>query len=280
MKEGVKRGLAVGVTFLILLILLVAGPAQAVILGLTVDDTNVEKGEMINFQASAEVEAGEVLEVEYFVLKLMGPDTIECKFDVDGNPISGCDGIYITQIDVPPYGYGYGFSQGFFKFNITLDTNYFASGKYETYLEMLVAGDSMMKRGEDVHIRPKPGPNFDMAGCSIRAEGGDLVAGGDDIDFGKGKINFHIPLGNANNGKGSLIAQKGRERFSYKFDIISVDANNDLYADFTVKGECKVDGQKMQKVAHIHYDKIANTIDVTCTELEIYDMEITFQKWC
>lgn len=277
MKEGVKRGLAVGITFLILFTLMLAGPAEAVILGLSVDDTNVAKGELINFQASAEVEAGEFLEVDYFILKLIGPELVDCRFDVNGTPISGCTGLYITKISAPPYGYGYGFGQGLFKFNITLDTSYFRSGKYETYLQMWVGGMPYQKRGQDIHIRPGAGFD-DMEGCSIRAEGGDLFAHQD--GFGEGKINFHIPLGNANNGKGSLTAQKGRQRFSYKFDVINVHENNEFYANITVKGECKVNGQKMQKTAYIYYNKTADTIGVSCSDLNIENMEITFKKRC
>jgi hypothetical protein len=279
MKEGVKRGLAVAVTFLVLLILLTAGPAQAVILGLSVDEANVKKGELINFQAEAEVEAGEMLDVEYFVLKLEGPETIECKFDTDGNPISGCDGIHVARTEVPPvYGYGYGFGEGFFKFNITLDTLYFESGKYETYLEMWVEGEPYIERGEEVMITPQR-PPVPLAGCSIRAEGGELIAEGE--NYGKGKINFHIPLGNANNGKGSLTAQKGRERVSYKFDVVDVISNNDFIAEIAIEGECKINGDVMDKTAIITYDKIAETISINCDpELLIENMHITFRKFC
>jgi hypothetical protein len=281
-KEGVKRGVAVTVTSLVLIILVLAGPANAVVVTLDIQDPNVEKGSLINFEATTEIESGEVLQVDYFILKLVGPETIECRFDVNGSVIGGCDGINITHISSAPYhgygySYGYGYGEGFFRFNITLDTSYYFAGKYETYLEVM--GDvPSQKRGKDIHVRPKTGFD-DLAGCSVRADGGNLEAEGE--LFGKGKINFHIPLGNANNGKGSLTAQKGRERYSYKFNVVEIIYNDDDLAIIKVAGECKINGgPKQPRTAEIHYNKIFDTIDVYCTKLNIHDMEISFKKWC
>lgn len=277
-KEGVKRGIAVTFTLLILIILLLAGPANAVIVSLNVWDTTVEKGSLMHFEAGVEVESGELLQVDYFVLRLIGPEIIECKFHVNGTPISGCNGITIQNISSPSLnGYGYGFEPGDFKFNIALDTSYYSLGKYETYLQV-TGPNSFQERGEDVHIKPPQIPGG-LEGCSIRAEGGDLINNGD--DFGEGKINFHIPLGNADNGKGSLTAQKGRERISYKFNVLEVIENNDMYARIQIQGERRINGgMKQEETAEIYYDKIANTIDVNCTYFDIEDMDITFKKWC
>jgi len=280
-KEGIKRGIAVTLTFLILIILLLAGPANAVIVSLDVQDTTVEKGSLMHFEAGVEVESGEFLQADYFVLRLIGPETIECKFQVNGTPISGCNGITIQKIASPNLsGYGYGFEPGEFMFNIALDTSYYSLGKYETYLQVVKGTEPLFQeRGEDVHIKSPPVPGG-LAGCSIRAEGGNLVVETPFEEFGKGKINFHIPLGNANNGKGSLTAQKGRERISYKFDIDDVTDNTQTYATIQVTGELKIDGgPKKQETAEIYYDKIANTISVS-NNLDIQDMKITFKKWC
>ena len=280
MKKGIKGGVAVVLSSLIIALLLLAGPAEAVILGLTVEDNSVYKGDLMFFEATAEIESGEQLNPDYFKLILNGSQLVECTFDVDGNSISGCEGISMENLQTPPYGYGYGYSSGVFKFKITLDTTYFQTGKYETYLRMIAGQKNYEKRGKDVYITNITIDS--LAGCSIRAEGGSLIMGEGEVteDFGKGKLNFHLPLGNANNGKGSLTAQRGRDRISYRFDIIDILDNNEFFARILVEGDCKINRESEQKTSEIYYDKIKNTISISCEGINLEDMKITFKRRC
>jgi|GEM_PF-3485356 len=289
-KEGMKRGIAVLLTIGILIILLLAGPAQAVILGLAIENSNVKKGETIYFQASAEVESGEHLDVSYFTLKLIGPQTdpqtIECTFDVNGNVISGCIGMTITKDSSPPtngYGYGY-YVAGKFIFNITLNTADYSTGKYQTFLAIFVDNSQYKEEEEGFVMITPPGPVPQLGGCSIRANDGAVLVGGED-SFKRPNINFHVPLGNANNGKGTFSGQVDRSRISYKFDILNVIENDNTHAKIIVKGTLEVNGsiKEKNKEATIYYDKINKEIDLTATtgmNINAENMKITFQKWC
>jgi len=292
-KEGIKRGIAVLLTLGVLVTLLLAGPAEAVILKLEINQANIEKGKPVTFFATADVESGEHLDVDYFTLKLTGnqatPEIIECKFDIDGTPIgSGCGGLVIEKISSPPQnGYGY-YVEGKFKFKITLDTSSYPTGTYQTYLIMSVGGVPNEKQGEDITITPVV-PPVEMAGCSIRAKDGTVTVDG--VGFDKPTINFHIPLGNAGNGKGTLNAQSNKKRLSYRFNIMDVTANDANQATIMVKGDVEINGSIKQKgkVSTITYNKISRKISLVSTDnpadnpqlhLEASNMPITFQKWC
>jgi len=255
-------------TIAILIVLLLTGPAEAFIMGLSILNGEVDKGGVISFTASVNIEANENLEIDKLVLRLNGPKDVKCEFNTDGSIITGCLGIMIQQIETAPYNFGYGFGEGNLTYNITLNTTEYFSGKYKTQIEIIVGQDRYIESGEDIMIKSKVVDKLE--GCSIRADGGELTAEGS--EFGSGKINFHIPLGNANNGKGSLSGQKNRDRFSYKFDIIEILENNPDYARILVKGKYKiVKEEKRDKEAVIYFDKIKKTISVSCANMGISD---------
>ena len=272
-----KTKLAAGIlTVSILIILLLAGPAQAFILGLVIDNPEVDKGEQISFEASVEIESGEVLDIDYLILRLNGPQDVECMFNTDGSIISGCLGMSIQLIESPPYNYGYGFEEGFLKFMITLDTGYYYAGRYTTSVEMQIGNDLIVQEGEDILIKTTVD---ELEGCSIRAKDGGLFVEGKEYE--RDDVNFHIPLGNANNGKGSVTGQVGRDRFSYKFDIIEILENNDDYANILVSGEYRIGTDKDKaEDAVIYFDKINNRISIAGDSIVLNNADITFRKKC
>ncbi len=283
MKEGVKRGIAVSITSTILIILLLAGPAQAVILGLTVTDTNVQQGDTTTFTASIEIESGEFLEIDHFTLKLHGPDNIMCKFYPDGTIKQDCEGITINKLSGPDYtygyGYGYGYPEGEFEFEIILDTTYYRAGTYATSL-IMEADKEYKQDGEPITIIPTL-PLTQLEGCSIRAEGTTLTLTGPPLkEFDDPKINFHIPLGNADQGTGALTAQNKNQRVAFDFKIVGIQSNTPLEAKILVQGPCKLKKDHTLTEATITYHKITNTIDVIGTDIIVMDMDITFSKRC
>ncbi len=271
-----KRGIAVLLSLTVLVILLLAGPAEAVKLKLNINQPVANKGKPITFMATAKVESGEILNIDYFALELTGPQNIECRFKVDGEPISGCKGIKIQEISsAPQEGYGY-YIKGMFKFQFTLDTSIYPNGEYKTLF--LVVVDSKPTKSEEGTFNIR---RSNLAGCSLRASDGDVNEG----DFAKPSLSFHIPVGEADNGKGTLNGQIGRSRVSYKFDIIDVTENDANSATLKVTGIVETNGSKKEKEdkdATITYHKDSQTIDVVSEDipLDVENMEITFQKWC
>jgi hypothetical protein len=168
------------VTLTVFSLLLLAGPASAFILGLTVDDSVVEKGDNLVFTATVDIQAMDTyLPVKQLILGLNGPVSRECIFNLDGTIKSGCEGINIDALrtissDNRGYGYGYGynnqngygysFGNGYgygydygvgamtLEYEVTLDTDYYLAGTYETILEAEIGTETFSKSGEDVTI--------------------------------------------------------------------------------------------------------------------------------
>jgi len=280
MKRGISLKIIAGfITFGVLIMLLLTGPAQAYIIGMTISDNEVNKGEKVKFDIEIEVEPNEFLDVDFFTLKLMGPMSEECNFDVDGNIISGCLGMTIQKIKKPDYEYGYGFKEGKFQYKITLETFSYLSGMYDSLIEMHIGPDTFTQTGAYIIIKSVID---ELEGCSVRGRGGTLTVQGK--DYGKPKINFHLPLGNANNGKGSLTGQSGKERFSYKFEIVNVLSNNQYGAWILVSGECcHSRNQKSPEDSIIYFDKANNILNISGINpgtIKLIDANVTFRKRC
>lgn len=161
-------------TIAILGLIIFAGPAKAFILKLDTDKDSLTKGGEITFTATLDIEAmDEYLPVKNLILNIKGPSPLlnlkVCEFDIRGNPVSGCDGMTITPINIDlsgkhgegygygydnsygygypynfgyDYGYGYGYGAGGSKihlvYEITLDTTNYATGNYESQLNALI----------------------------------------------------------------------------------------------------------------------------------------------
>ena len=164
-----KRKIAAGsVTIIVLLTLIFAGPAQAFSLSLDFENTEAEQGKKIELTATVDIDSGEALDIEEITLVLNGPEKVECTFDVTGKMNSGvdeeCHGINIKKIPYPQiekgYGYSYGYNYGYgitedLVYEITIHTQKFEVGKYETALKIAVNGDTFSEPGETIKITEK-----------------------------------------------------------------------------------------------------------------------------
>lgn len=171
----------------IILLLVIAGPAQAFNLFLTFDKHNPIRGEIVTFTAGINIKAGERLPIEYLTLTLDGPETQVCKFSPAGEILGVCKGITNIVRITPDYGYGYnnygygygyrsgnhhgygytwgyGYGYGYIQgesreliYEITLDTTNYQVGDYETELMVKILNTEAKERaGQKLKIRNAP----------------------------------------------------------------------------------------------------------------------------
>jgi hypothetical protein len=235
------------ITFAIMLLIFFSGPAEAYSLSLWSSDNNPYVGEKMNFIASLKIDNNELFDIDYLVLKLRGisPSVeINCKFSPNGTIISGCSGITIMQVSSTPYGYGYnsgngydygyGYKPGILQYNISFNTTGYSPGKYNTYLKFIAKNQTFETSGDILTIdsHGSGGGRTNQNSCylsvgesimdkNIRGRGGIISANG--TLFDNNKLSMSIRSKGATRGSGSITSQKNRERFSYKFKIISVE---------------------------------------------------------
>ncbi|MCK5607993.1 hypothetical protein KAR91_39300 [Candidatus Pacearchaeota archaeon] len=182
-----KKFIASFISVSILSLLFLAGPVQAFLLGLDVDNTTPNKGENITFTATLDIEKmDKYLPVKNLSLILNGPEYSECIFDINGNNLSECKGIVsIERISVHSenefgygygygydsdngygydfgydygYDYGYGYNYGYggkpikFEYKIILDTTDYSTGTYDTVLKVLIGNEIFSKNGVQITI--------------------------------------------------------------------------------------------------------------------------------
>jgi len=267
------RVVSIAVTAIILGLLIFSGPANAFVLSLSVINPTAYVGEKISFVMSADTENNET-GTDYLTLELTGDLVYSCKFDISGNVISGCFGMNITKIS-ENYGYGYNTLENV-KFRIDLDTTGYATGKYQSSLTVVWGNSSSSKRGTTINIKQT---RKGVVDCSVRGSGGTLEVNG--TDFGKSnKINFYLPLNNAANGKGYLTGQKGRERFSYNFDVLEVLNNSDNETKILVSGEYRLGlNETLHEEAVVILIK-SGKVSVIGDSINLSEMKVTFKKGC
>lgn len=118
--------------------------------------------------------------------------------------------------------------------------------------------------------------------CSLRAKGGSLKIDGisiNEIDF-----SFNIPSRNAGPGKGSLTAQKNRNRFSLSFEIKEILKTNSemLILKATGKGTLNKKALNFDNII-IGFDKISNMAAIAGTgdkDFQATDLEAVSTKFC
>jgi hypothetical protein len=171
LKKSMKSNnkLVVGlISISMLILILFAGPVQAFILGLALDNNSPTKGEIITFTAKLDIETmDKYLPIKNLTLLLEGPTNKECVFDIYGNNLTDCDGLNIIPINIDlngkygqgegygndsSYGYGYnfgydcGYGYGYgaggkeihLIYNITLDTTNYNPGDYQSSLKSFI----------------------------------------------------------------------------------------------------------------------------------------------
>jgi len=262
------------ITAVILGVLILSGPANAFVLSISVINPSVYSGEQISFVISAETENNET-GIDYLNLGLIGDTVYSCRFDVNGTIISGCLGMSITKLNEDYESYGYGVLKSI-GFRVDLNTSGYDSGKYKSIVSVVQGSSSSERKGTIINIKQT---RKGIVDCSIRGSGGTLEVEG--IDLGNAnKINFYMPLNNAANGKGYLTGQKGKERFSYNFEVLEVLSNNESETRILVSGEYRMGlSQEVSEEAVIILIKSGN-MSLISENIDLENMKITFKKGC
>ncbi|MBS3079127.1 hypothetical protein J4218_03325 [Candidatus Pacearchaeota archaeon] len=286
-KRNVTKIFALIITLGVLIALLISAPAQAYILSFNISDENVNKGEIVNFTASIQIEPQDRANITSIQLKLMGPLDIICKFKPNGEIIEGCNGIIIQKISncLLYSGYendclsGYYGNNSDLKYNITYNTSVNFAGLYKTSL-VVMSGNSALNSiaGKTLNVL-FPGYDNQTKYCSIRAKNGDAEVGG--TNFGEiNKINFYIPQKGARPGTGYITGQKGRTTFSYKFTVIDRPIERDVnHTAVSVSGKYKIGlGSEIEEKSVLLLDKRTGSLDVIGKNVQIEYMDVNFNQ--
>lgn len=277
-----KRVFASLVTGFIIFLLILLGPANALLLSLSVDHPTINEGEKISFILTANTnkdnETANIFILELGSIKNSSLNYI-CQFDINTTIISGCNGMTIDKLSEEyEYGYGYGNLEKV-EFNVTLDTSSIKPGKYKTLFEVI--GDkTTKKRGLTINIKEIDTSRKGIKDCSIRGHKGTLVVNG--VDFGSNnKINFAVTSQNAAPGQGYLTGQKDRTTFSYNFKILEILNNSEDQLQILVSGTYRIGLQEKQsEKTIITLDKTNNLLSLSDTILSLEGMKVTFIKGC
>ena len=268
------------IAMLVIAIIMMAGPANAFILGLIIPDPSVDLGDIINFDASLEIENDEFFDIQKFVLTISGPIETTCEFDTDGAVLLGCEDMTIEQTSSAneDFGYGYGFTNGIMSYNFNIDTSSYLPGTYETNLKVILSDGELEVQGSNLFIGLE---NLGLDRCSLRANKGEIEIDGILFSSPRTKLNFNVPSKNAADSTGHITAQSGRTRFSYDFEIVQVLENGEELASILVKGVSKFgSGPGSIENAVIYINKDDNDIDIVGDSFAVESMDITFQKNC
>ena len=126
-------------TVLVISILVLAGPANALTLLLETQKEAVNQGSTAIFRA--EIQDASLTEEDVLTFTLTGPHPITCTFNKDGKEISGCEDVKIHAKEKENnFGYGYGESKTY-EFLIQVKTTGFEVGEYTP--ELSVDSDSI-----------------------------------------------------------------------------------------------------------------------------------------
>ncbi len=282
MKGKGRKFISAIASIMILLILFMIGPADAFVIGLSISDTSPFIGEIITLSATAEVEEGEIADIDYFKLNLSGPTESICKFDANGTVIEGCLGLTISRTSSPGFGYGYGYGYGYmpgkFTFEIMMDTSFYMVGKYSTKLIASTSLGDHEISGDNILI------NEPLKGtCSLRADSGLLTTGEENFTNNKMSLNFRVPKKKDPNGQGYLTGQEKKNRFVYKFRIGNILENNSDRLVLESSGVYRVDKEDEKTgMVLITIDKKLDKINVDekTGAFNAENMDIGFMRGC
>ncbi|VVB77905.1 Uncharacterised protein [uncultured archaeon] len=301
-ERRVSKIIAAGISVLVLILLILSGPAQAYVINLVATNNNVFVGGIVKFNASVKVESHELIDIDYLILKLKSSNPVtevDCKFYPNGTIISGCTGISIAQISSAPYGYGYnygysygygyGYKAGTLSYNITLDTTTYAPAIYKTSLSFIVGENTFENAGNNIVIsKPldhhgkgiKDNCNLvtgeSIMDKNIRGKLGNVFVNGSIFDSKNDKFSLSIRSRGATLGEGYLTAQMKRQRLDFKFKVKSVDDNiNKAY--ISVSGSYRLGLKKAVPLnTTIILDKETGMASFDSPNLSLSDMKVIF----
>jgi hypothetical protein len=201
-KNG--KYVSIGLTFAIVIMMVLSGPVSAVSLGITdLDGTSHTKGDSVTFNVTATIEDTDShVPIDNLSLKITGATSKEVVFSTDGTILSGDAGIKVVAVSVPypidgsdhGYGYGYGydsfgyghsFGYGYgygydnsaggqdlvYQYTVTLHTSTFNTGVHEAVLSLNTGNEAKPSFGSSV-------ASFTIEKTGDGPKGGFVTGGG------------------------------------------------------------------------------------------------------
>lgn len=282
--------ISVLITGLVLSLLLIAGPATAFVLGISISQKYVNLGDNAKFNISTTIGSNENLEVTKFTLNLDNKDGSEhfsCEFLPNGTFLSECNGFIINDkslinqsvIKLPGYGYGYGygyaFNDGKLAYNIGVNTSMLGSGIFSTKIIMNVSDNIYEENGGDLFVVDPNG----LKGCSIRASKGVVQL--NDYNGFRNRFSLNIPLRNAVPGSGSLQSQGDKTRVVYEFRVVGTVDNNPNSAYILVNGNYRENRtNKSGEISIIYLDKKNKELSLAGKNVNAQTMKVTLLNRC
>ena len=188
LKQHSHKIIASMLSIFVLTIILFAGPAQAFILNLDVDDGNseVNTGGTITFTATLDIELmDQYLPINSLMLNIGNKS---CAFNLEGEIVGdNCNGINIENLSGKygagegygygydnsygygdgynfNYGYGYGYASGTgateLVYEITIDTKYFSPGTHQAFLKALIGETTFKSKATKITINTKANEEY------------------------------------------------------------------------------------------------------------------------
>ena len=266
-----SQTISLTITAVIIITLFFLGETSAFNLNISPDKTRATSGEKINIHVTIDFDEGDQT-VESLILKIIGPKNILCSFNVNGTAIGKCEGIEVKKLS-NDIGYcDYGYPQDCLqKYKITLDTSFFKPGDYIIRITA--------KSVDNKTVTKEVGITINEFMCSLRAKDG--TGEYNEIGFSNNKLNFFISRSNSNDGSGSLVMQKNKNRVAVSFireEIIQAD-NESLILRVNGTGTFNRNNINFSG-ATINVDKLNKKVSFADTGISVEDMDIYFMKGC
>lgn len=186
-----QKFIATILSFLIIFLLILSGPAQAYTINFDIVDKKVSQGDTVNFIIDLEFNNQEIVNNLSIELKNSFNETIKCNFNLNAEIISGCSNINIQKIseETAEYSYGYNYGYGYSKkitYSLAFNTTNYREGDYKTYLTTYYNNSEDKKKGEIITISKSNRINL----YSVRANNGKIAYINNDTNFTYTNIDF------------------------------------------------------------------------------------------
>jgi len=253
-KEALVKLFSFSITFLIITLLILSGPAQAFVISLDIPDNIINKGELINFTGDIEINSDENLPIENVLLTLNGSETVNCLFYPNATIISGCKGIAIEFLQNASYeygngygyygygydfGYGYGFTNGILSYNFTLNTTDYLFGNYTTELTAYIDSREFSEKGDNImivesisitNLPASPGCAYETDNITLSANiTGSIVEVWVETNISNNLTNYSTS--NLDSVYSSIVNGIGGQDLQWRFAVKDI-SNNIIYGDW------------------------------------------------
>ena len=237
-----KVVISVSVTFMFLVILILAGPAEAISIEADTEKVNYNSEEKVIFEVSVEANAEENFET--LTLILNGDEV--CTFDKDGNIISGCAGMDVELDEKVGYPD--------IKFDYIITLNDPEEGRYEGFLR--VNEENILSKLINFMVREKP-KSFVGRKVDVHGRNGDIINLFTETGFENHETEFQMDMreildNGLVNGAGSVLLtvigkkdDSTRVELHIRADPINIGIFND--DKIKIKGPATVDYHRTKK---------------------------------